>query len=324
MSEIPLQSPPTDGISSLTFAPTSNNLLVTSWDSNIRVYDAANNKLLVKYEHQAPVLDGAFTVDGVCYSGGLDRTLHRYEIATGTLTTVGTHEDAVRRIVHCPPISAIVTGSWDKTVQAWDSRGEGNIAKVSVSDKVFAMSACADKVVVGTADRQVYVFDVRRWDTPISCKESPLKYQTRYIECFPDGHGYALSSIEGRVAIEYFDQAPEVQAMKFAFKCHRPVVNDTEVVYPVNAISFHPTYGTFATGGGDGIVNVWDARNKKRICQFHKYNTSIASLAFNNTGSLLAIAVSYSFEEGEKEHPSDQVLIRPITDTDVKPKARTQ
>ena len=52
--------------------------------------------------------------------------------------------------------------------------------------------------------------------------------------------GYVLSSIEGRVAVEYFDPSPEVQKTKYAFKCHRiKEINAMELIYPVNAISFH-------------------------------------------------------------------------------------
>lgn len=43
-----------------------------------------------------------------------------------------------------------------------------------------------------------------------------------------------------------------------------------DVIYPVNAIAFHPKHGTFATGGSDGIVNIWDGANKKRLCQLHR------------------------------------------------------
>lgn len=35
--------------------------------------------------------------------------------------------------------------------------------------------------------------------------------------------------------------------------------------------------------------------------QFKRYPTSIASLDFNHDGSLLAVASSYTYEEGEKE-----------------------
>jgi WD40 repeat protein len=40
-----------------------------------------------------------------------------------------------------------------------------------------------------------------------------------------------------------------------------------DVVYPVNAMAFHEPYGTFATGGSDGVVNIWDGNNKKRLFQ---------------------------------------------------------
>ena len=48
--------------------------------------------------------------------------------------------------------------------------------------------------------------------------------------------------------------------------------------------SFHQGYNTFATGGSDGYVNIWDGFNKKRLCQFHRYPTSIASLSFSQDG----------------------------------------
>ena len=57
-----------------------------------------------------------------------------------------------------------------------------------------------------------------------------------------------MSSIEGRVAVEYLDPSQEVQKKKYAFKCHRLKEDGIEHVYPVNAISFHSVHNTFATG----------------------------------------------------------------------------
>jgi cell cycle arrest protein BUB3 len=73
------------------------------------------------------------------------------------------------------------------------------------------------------------------------------------------------------VAVEYLDPKPEIQKKKYAFKCHRSKEDGLEKIYPVNAIAFHSTYNTFATGGSDGFVFIWDGVNKKRLCQFRKY-----------------------------------------------------
>jgi hypothetical protein len=35
---------------------------------------------------------------------------------------------------------------------------------------------------------------------------------------------------------------------------------------------------------------------------------------------MLALAVSYNFENGEKDHPKDEIMIRRVKDTDFKPK----
>ena len=42
-------------------------------------------------------------------------------------------------------------------------------------------------------------------------RESSLRFQTRCVRCFPDATGFALSSIEGRIAMEYFDLSEGVQ-----------------------------------------------------------------------------------------------------------------
>lgn len=46
--------------------------------------------------------------------------------------------------------------------------------------------------------------------------------------------------------MEYFDPSPEVQAKKYAFKCHRAVINGIDTVYPVNALAFHSVYAILA------------------------------------------------------------------------------
>lgn len=68
---------------------------------------------------------------------------------------------------------------------------------------------------------------------------------------------------------------------------------------------------------------MWDGLNKKKLATLPALPTSIAALAFNHNGSELAIASSYTFEEGEREHPKDEIYIRPMLQSECMPKSKT-
>jgi len=319
--EYELHPAPSDGITSMNILE-NRYLLVSSWDSNVHLYDLNSRSLKTSYQHKAAVLDSSFFDRNNFYSGGLDKTVKHYEASTGVETTIGTHEKAVKCVEYSALTGLLVTGSWDASIKLWDPQSANScIGTFKQPDRVYTMSIINEKLVVGTAGRNVHIYDLRNMAEPQQRRESSLKYQTRCIRCYPDGTGYSLSSIEGRVAMEYFDPSPEVQTKKYAFKCHRTNINGVDTIYPVNAMAFHQRFGTFATGGADGIVNVWDGQNKKRLFQYRRYPTSIAALAFSQDGTTLAIASSYTFEEGAKDHPEEQIFIRSINELEVMPKS---
>lgn len=241
---------------------------------------------------------------------------------------VGSHSEPVRCVEYIPDVNLVASGGWDSCLKFWDPRQAGTdvspVASHTLPEKIYAMAVCGDKLIVGTAGRRVFIWDLRTMTS--TKKESSLKYQTRCIKAYPNKQGYVLSSIEGRVAVEYLDPAPEIQKQKYAFKCHRnkDAASGLEIIYPVNAISFHNRFNTFSTGGSDGYVNIWDGQNKKRLVQFHRYPTSISSLSFSPDGSLIAIASSYLHEndDGDKlrDIPPDCIYIRHVNDQEAKPK----
>lgn len=292
---------------------------------------------------KAPILDADFATphslnEAVAADADGAITLHNLDRPEASARLLGTHSAAASRVRYCPHINAVVSGSWDATIKIWDARAaEALVQTCAQPDKVYSLCAGAPAggaaagsataeplLVVATAGRQVNVIDLRAPAEPLQKRESALKSQTRCIMRMPNSRGYVMGSVAGRVAVEYFDPAPEVQKDRYAFKAHRSTAALVDTVHPVNAIAFHPAYGTFVTGGSDGVVNAWDAEHKKRLCQYKGFQSSIAALAFEpESGDRLAIAVSYQYEHGEsgeKAAPPDQVLVRTVATHEMRPR----
>eukprot|EP01054_Gregarina_sp_Poly1_P001380 Gregarina_sp_Poly_1__1379@NODE_1341_length_4343_cov_180_690131_g429_i1_p2_GENE_NODE_1341_length_4343_cov_180_690131_g429_i1NODE_1341_length_4343_cov_180_690131_g429_i1_p2_ORF_typecomplete_len366_score42_36ANAPC4_WD40/PF12894_7/4_6e09ANAPC4_WD40/PF12894_7/1_8ANAPC4_WD40/PF12894_7/0_23ANAPC4_WD40/PF12894_7/0_002ANAPC4_WD40/PF12894_7/1_1e06WD40/PF00400_32/1_2WD40/PF00400_32/2e03WD40/PF00400_32/3_2e05WD40/PF00400_32/60WD40/PF00400_32/7_4e02WD40/PF00400_32/0_00011WD40/PF00400_32/0_31WD40_like/PF17005 len=358
-----LTQSPSDAISRILFAPTetSNLLLVASWDNSVRLYDVDLNTVRGVHLHDHAVLDCCFLRGpNACASGGLARDLRQYDFEREEDFLIGKHSEAVRCVRFAPETGLVFSGSWDKTVGAWDARTKNICHRLNIEAKVFAM-ACTPtegaygKIVVGGSDKRIHIYDYRKLEKAEEIRENVVRYQIRCIETFADGKGFAVGSVEGRVAYEYLN--PKINATKsteiehpedladrksYAFRCHRekikeddPILaanpdlqaNISDRIYPVNSIAFHNRYNTFATGGGDGLVSVWDGLSKKRLWKLSKaFPTAITSLAFSNDGSRLALAVSSDFSQGT--HGTDprlmsyaQVIVRDVTEEDVRPKS---
>lgn len=269
----------------------------------------------------------------------------RIDTTTSTETVLSTHEGGVRNVVYSPQHKVIISSSWDSTLHIHRSDGGTNAeyvpAIVPLPSKPFSLSVTSTKLVVAMASRALQIYDLKALalltaqvdgETPAGNKveiepwqrrESSLKFMTRAIACMPDDAGYASSSIEGRVAVEWFDPSPESQARKYAFKCHRQTTEDgVDVVYPVNALAFHPVHGTFASGGGDGVVALWDGIAKRRIRQYQRYASSVAAVAFSGNGKYLAVAVSPGYEDGKDDVPEGTVniFVRELGESEAKGK----
>lgn len=234
----------------------------------------------------------------------------------------------------------LVSASWDSTLHIHHPSNPAQFpTTIHLPSKPFSLSLTATKLVVAMASRALHIYDLKALSVlssqasqpppnlievqPWQRRESSLKFMTRAVACMPNDDGYASSSIEGRVAVEWFDPSESSQARKYAFKCHRqPSPEGIDVIYPVNALAFHPVHGSFASGGGDGFVALWDGVAKRRIRQYQRYPASIAALGFSADGRYLAVGVSPGFEDGKEDlgEGSVKIFVRELGENEAKGK----
>lgn len=348
-----MAQPPSDAVSAIAFAPESpTRFLVSSWDKNVYLYNITSTEeehtatLTQRYPHQAPVLDVCFGADdNTAYTAGMDWTLRSLSLTDGTQTVLSKHSAPVRCVVFSPQSSLVVSASWDSTLHVHSSAPSSSPQThltIPLPGKPHALAASPTKLVVAMTARLVHIYDLPTLSqalstfaqtgsqpqvTPWQQRESSLKFLTRAVSCMPNDAGYATSSIEGRVAVEWFEDTPESQSRKYAFKCHRQTAPEEEgggdVVYPVNALAFHPVYGTFASAGGDGTVALWDAEAKRRMRQYQRFPNSIAAVDFSRDGRFLAIGVCPGFETGMEDYSGQgqtSVFVRELGETEAKGK----
>lgn len=359
MAQHDLPSPPTDAISSLRFSPSDTKLLVGSWDRSVSIYHHSDSReqpfdTITRIQCRAPVLDVCWGSDDEhVYCVGLDHDVRQLPLNSqgeaAEQSVLSTHEAASNKIAYSREQSILLSTSWDGIMHVHNPESRQYI-RLSLPAKPFALDLTPNRAVVAMAERKVSVYDLHALKMlldqagstdsrqevltvePWQQRESSLKFMTRAIACMPDGAGFATSSIEGRVGVEWFD--PGEQKRTYAFKCHRQASTATDehgteqevdIVYPVNALAFHPVYGTFATGGGDGVVAIWDAQTKRRVRQYQKLDASVAGLGFSGDGRWLAIGVSPGFEDGQEDaevDPSEiKVVVKALGENEAKGKA---
>eukprot|EP01036_Dinobryon_divergens_P026869 gene26869-35561_t len=243
--QFPLNAPnnPTDSISSICcngFGNSPTNILIaTSWDCTVTCFEIQNmnNRVSIQnrgqIRHDAPVLCSDIASDNVtAFSGGCDGAVKMWNVTQGpgAAQVVGTHEQPVKCLKFMPETNTVITGSWDKTVKVWDMRQPQPVVTIPMNERVYCMDA-KGQAVVGNIDNQRFT----------------------EITDTNNNKGFAMGCIEGRVAVEYFDELQyknqtQTTAMhkpkseNFVFKCHRFKLANLEAykrVCPITDVKFN-------------------------------------------------------------------------------------
>lgn len=237
---------------------------------------------------------------------GCDKQAKVWDLGSNQVVQVAQHDAPIKTChwIKAPNYSCLMTGSWDKTLKFWDTRSPNPMMSISLPERCYCADVDYPMAVVGTAERHIIVYQLEGKPQQFKVLESPLKYQHRCVAIFKDKKksptGYALGSVEGRVAIQYVNPANPKD--NFTFKCHRSngAPNGFQDIYAVNDIAFHPLHGTLSTVGSDGTFSFWDKDARTKLKSSELLEQAVTKCAFNSNGQIFAYAVSYDWSKGHE------------------------
>jgi len=328
--------PGKDGISSLSWSPTSNILVSSNWDKSVSCWSVQQEQKIggpvvqakpeAQVWHDGAVLDACFSTDGsTVFSGGCDKAVRMWQLGQSQQAVqIGIHDAPVKSVGFLEQTNRVVSGSWDKMVKLWDARSPNPTAMLEMPERVYSLDVRGKLMVVATAGQHILEFDVSgQLPRELSRKKSLVDFQTRCVSVFPDASGYAVGTMGGRVAIRFLPETEEKKT--FTFVCHRHGQKKEREAYAINTIAFHGQYGTMATVGSDGVVGFWDKDNKQVLKQFDAIERPIPSAAFNKRGDMFAYASSYDWSKGkEQAQQVNEIFIHSVSDKDIKPRKKSK
>ena len=168
-----------------------------------------------------------------------------WDLGSNQAVQIAEHQAPVKacRWVKAPNYSALMTVSWDKTMKFWDTRAPTPMLSIDLPERAYCADVEYPMAVVGTAGRGIVIYQLDGQPREFKKVESPLKYQHRCVSIFKDKKnaptGFALGSVEGRVAIQYVNAVNPKD--NFTFKCHR----STGAVNGFQVIHFWPKFEYF-------------------------------------------------------------------------------
>jgi RNA polymerase sigma factor (sigma-70 family) len=320
------------GVQSVAFSPDGKKLLTTSSDRAALVWDhlPVSKEPLQLQGHDAELCCGVFSHDGkLIATGSVDKTARLWDAQTGKeLRKFEGHNNRVRGVAFSPDDKRLITGGWDSTPRLWEVSTGKMLFKIPQTSGIEGVAFAPGGKAVATAsgwDDMVRVYDLTddggklRWSAAIG--------QPFAIVFSKDGKKVAASGWDSRVRV--FDAATGQETAASRGTGHTGWVNGVSFLDRKTLLSssndgtlilwdvghgkerqrLHTTAKrswclavtadgkTFATGGHDETVTLWDAATVKVVGTV-KVAGAVRGVALSPDGKRLVAASDESLSDG--------------------------
>jgi WD40 repeat protein len=253
----------------------------SSSDCTVRLWDIMTGQCLhVLHGHRSIVWSVAFSPDGTTLSsGGEDQSVRVWDVSTGRcLTLFEGYSNLAWSVAFSPDGRKLASGHSDGAVRLWDATtGVCHYTFYGHTKGVRSVAFSPDgrTLVSGSEDRTVRLWDVATTQL-VRSLQGHIDWVTA-VAFSPDGSIVASGSSDKSIRFWPIDPS----------KSDNPagtILNlDTNLI---QSIALGPSGESFAIGGGNGIVQVWQARTLAHTVSDH--NGWVMSVAYRNDGRMIA------------------------------------
>jgi mRNA export factor len=87
-----------------------------------------------------------------------------WSLENNSQLVVGQHSAPIKHIFWVEELQAVLTGSWDKTLKYWNGQSSNPVLSINVPERVYCMDVKGSCCIVGTAERNILIYDLRKPD----------------------------------------------------------------------------------------------------------------------------------------------------------------
>ena len=314
-------------VNSVAFSPDGKQLVTSSMDKTVKIWDAGTGFLLHTLQaHSAVVNSAIFSPDGSqLASCSHDKTVRMWHVGTRSLQQTIEFPNWVDSVAFSPCGKELACACYDQKVRIVDTN-TGSVQQILEGQKGYCISSVTfspdGKQLAYSYDGTVRIFDVGTGSVKQILEQKTGHFAEQAVFS-PDGRQLASGSSDGRVRIWDTGMGSLQQTLKgysdgiqsVAFSPDGKQVGsasldrrvkiwnvDTRMLQKieehskgVRSVAFSPDGKRLASASIDGTVGTWDLESLQQI--FEGHSNSVATLNFSPDGEQL---VSYSYDRTVK------------------------
>jgi WD40 repeat protein len=272
-------------VSSIAFSPDGQQLVSSSFDKTIKLWDTSSGKCLkTLLGHRSRIWTVIFHPNGrQIASGSDDNNTKIWDLKQGRcINTIVGHTSAVLSVNLSPDGRSLASGNEDNTIKIWDiSLGTITQTLHGHTNRVWSAEFSPDGrlLVSGSAD-----YTIKLWDWQLgNCLQTFRGHNSWVwrVVFSPDGQTFASSS---------YDQTVKIWDVSTG-ACLKTLEGHTS---PVICTNFSPDGKLLASCEFAGIIKLWNSQSGECCRTFQEHTNSVWSVVFSSDGQWL---VSSSYDE---------------------------